>query len=149
MSEKKVLILFAHPAFQKSRANRHLVDAVQNLDGVTFRDLYELYPDFNIQVAKEQQLLLDHDVIVFHVLDEAEVSFPFEGMVDLKDPETGESLVVDAEGIRDDYRETLNELRERYRKECLSAGADYVALDTSMPFDKALLEYLSQRKARF
>ena len=65
MSEKKVLILFAHPAFQKSRANRRLVDAVQNLDGVTFRDLYELYPDFNIQVAKEQQLLLDHDVIVF------------------------------------------------------------------------------------
>jgi uncharacterized protein (DUF58 family) len=90
-----------------------------------------------------------HDVIVFHILDEAEVSFPFEGMVDLKDPETGDSLVVDAEGIRADYLETLNELRERYRKECLSAGADYVALDTSMPFDKALLEYLSQRKARF
>ncbi|MFT5368959.1 MAG: glutathione-regulated potassium-efflux system ancillary protein KefG [Candidatus Latescibacterota bacterium] len=66
MSHKKVLILFAHPAFQKSRANRQLVDAVQNLDGVTFCDLYELYPDFNIHVAKEQQLLLDHDVIVFH-----------------------------------------------------------------------------------
>jgi uncharacterized protein (DUF58 family) len=90
-----------------------------------------------------------HDVIVFHILDEAEVSFPFEGTVDLKDPETGESLVVDAEGIRADYLETLDELRERYRKECLSAGADYVALDTSMPFDKALLKYLSQRKARF
>ena len=90
-----------------------------------------------------------HDVIVFHILDEAEVSFPFQGMVDLKDPETGESLVIDAEGIRADYQETLDELRERYRKECLSVGADYVALDTSMPFDKALLEYLSQRKARF
>jgi uncharacterized protein (DUF58 family) len=90
-----------------------------------------------------------HDVIVFHILDEAEVSFPFRGMVDLKDPETGESLVIDAEGIRADYLETLEELRERYRKECLSVGADYVALDTSMPFDKALLEYLSQRKARF
>ena len=90
-----------------------------------------------------------HDVIVFHILDEAEVSFPFQGMVDLKDPETGESLVIDAEGIRADYLETLEELRERYRKECLSVGADYVALDTSMPFDKALLEYLSQRKARF
>lgn len=63
---RKVLILFAHPAFQKSRANRYLVDAVQNLDGVTFRDLYELYPDFNIHIAEEQQLLVDHDVIVFH-----------------------------------------------------------------------------------
>ena len=37
-----------------------------------------------------------HDVIVFHILDEAEVSFPFSGMVDLKDPESGESLVLDA-----------------------------------------------------
>lgn len=90
-----------------------------------------------------------HDVILFHVLDEAEVSFPFRGMVDLKDPESGQNLVVDADGMRADYREALDELREKYRKECFSMGADYVALDTSMPFDRALLEYLSQRKQRF
>ena len=90
-----------------------------------------------------------HDVIVFHVLDEAEVSFPFKGMVDLKDPETGESLVVDADGIRSDYQETLAELQAMYRRECLKTGIDYVPLDTSMPFDRALVEYLSQRKARF
>jgi len=89
-----------------------------------------------------------HDVILFHVLDEAEVSFPFDGMVDLKDPETGENLVVDASGIRE-FRESVETLREEYRSECLTTGADYVALDTSMPFDKALVEYLSQRKARF
>ncbi len=64
--KKKVLVLFAHPAYQKSRANRQLVEAIQHLDGVTFRDLYELYPDFNIHVAEEQALLTDHDVIVFH-----------------------------------------------------------------------------------
>ena len=90
-----------------------------------------------------------HDVIVFHILDEAEVSFPFDGLVDLKDPETDQSLVIDADGIRADYQETLKELCERYRTECLSAGADYVGLDTSMAFDKALVEYLSQRRARF
>ncbi len=90
-----------------------------------------------------------HDVILFHVLDEAEVSFPFAGMVDLKDPETGETLVVDADGIRADYLETLAEMRDRYRHECLKMGVDYIALDTSMPFDRALVEYLSQRKARF
>ena len=90
-----------------------------------------------------------HDVIVFHVLDEAEVSFPFDGIVDLKDPETGESLVLDAAGMRADYQETLKDLCGRYRKECLAIGADYVELNTSMPFDKALVEYLSQRKARF
>jgi uncharacterized protein (DUF58 family) len=90
-----------------------------------------------------------HDIIVFHVLDEAEVNFPFDGMVDLKDPETEQSLILDAAGIRADYLETLRELRDRYRKECLSIGADYVSLDTSLAFDKALLEYLSQRQARF
>jgi uncharacterized protein (DUF58 family) len=90
-----------------------------------------------------------HDIILFHVLDEAEVTFPFDGMVDLKDPETDESMVIDADGIRSDYLETVSELCNQYRSECQSIGADYVQLDTSMPFGTALLEYLSQRKARF
>lgn len=90
-----------------------------------------------------------HDVILFHVLDEAEVSFPFDGTVDLKDPETGENLVLDAASMRGDYLDALRELRENYRRDCFAAGIDYVPLDTSMPFDKALLEYLSQRQARF
>jgi glutathione-regulated potassium-efflux system ancillary protein KefG len=66
MAHKKVLVLFAHPAFQKSRVNKKMVDAIEGLDGVTFRDLYELYPDFNIHVAEEQEVLVEHDVIVFH-----------------------------------------------------------------------------------
>ena len=90
-----------------------------------------------------------HDVILFHVLDEAEATFPFQGMVDLKDPESGESLVLDAEGIRGDYLETLEALCGRYEKEYQSMGVDYVRLDTSMRFDRALVGYLSQRRARF
>lgn len=90
-----------------------------------------------------------HDVILFHVLDEAEVHFPFDGMVDLKDPESGQNLVVDADGMRADYLDAIKELCDTYRKECSKAGVDYVALNTSQPFDKALLEYLSQRQARF
>lgn len=90
-----------------------------------------------------------HDVILFHVLDEAEVGFPFKGMVDLKDPETGQTMILDADGLRSDYREAVEEFRGKYRRECLSIGADYVPLDTSMRFDRALLEYLSRREARF
>lgn len=90
-----------------------------------------------------------HDVILFHILDEAEVSFPFDGMVDLKDPESGENLVVDADGMRSDYLDAMRELCEKYKRECSAAGVDYVTINTSQPFDKALLEYLSQRKARF
>jgi uncharacterized protein (DUF58 family) len=90
-----------------------------------------------------------HDVILFHILDEAEVTFPFSGSVDLLEPESDDHEIVDADGIRSEYLSALNELRERFRSTCLGIGADYVPLDTSMPFDKALLEYLSQRQARF
>jgi glutathione-regulated potassium-efflux system ancillary protein KefG len=62
---KQVLILFAHPALQKSRVNRVLIEGLRELPGVTFHDLYEAYPDFDIDVRREQQLLLDHDIVVF------------------------------------------------------------------------------------
>ena len=62
---KKILVLFAHPALEKSRVNHVLVNAVRDLDGVTVNDLYEEYPDFFIDVAREQALLLDHDVLIF------------------------------------------------------------------------------------
>ncbi|MEP3478884.1 MAG: DUF58 domain-containing protein [Fuerstiella sp.] len=90
-----------------------------------------------------------HDVILFHVLDEAEVTFPFSGSVDLLEPESSDHQIVDAAGIRGDYLKAVQELRDRFREECFAIGADYVALDTSQPFDKALAEYLYQRQARF
>jgi glutathione-regulated potassium-efflux system ancillary protein KefG len=61
----QILILFAHPALEKSWVNRHLIQAVHGLDSVTIHDLYETYPDFNINVKFEQDLLLAHDIIVF------------------------------------------------------------------------------------
>jgi glutathione-regulated potassium-efflux system ancillary protein KefG len=60
----RVLVLFAHPALEKSRVNRHLIYAADGLEGVTFHDLYEEYPDFQIDVAREQELLRAHDVII-------------------------------------------------------------------------------------
>jgi len=60
----KVLILFAHPAFQKSRINRELVYAVKPISGITFNDLYEQYPEFDINVNREKELLLEHDCII-------------------------------------------------------------------------------------
>lgn len=63
---KKILILFAHPAFQKSRINKALIHSVQNLEGVTINNLYDKYPDFFIDVKAEQKLLLEHDIIIWH-----------------------------------------------------------------------------------
>ena len=62
----KVLVLFAHPRLEKSRSNKALLKALPRHADITFRDLYELYPDFNVDVAREQALLLTHDIIVWH-----------------------------------------------------------------------------------
>jgi uncharacterized protein (DUF58 family) len=90
-----------------------------------------------------------HDVILFHILNEAEVAFPFEGMVELEEPETRERLTLDADNFRRDYLAELDAFREAYRRECFRTGIDYVPLDTSMQFDKALTGYLAGRKARY
>lgn len=63
---KKILVLLAHPKYEKSRANKVLLNAVASLPGLTVRDLYELYPDFNIDPAAEQAVLLEHDIVVWH-----------------------------------------------------------------------------------
>lgn len=61
-----ILVLFAHPALEKSRVNQVLVEVVQGLEGVTFNDLYEAYPEFDVDVRREQELLETHDVVVLH-----------------------------------------------------------------------------------
>lgn len=89
-----------------------------------------------------------HDVILFHILDAAEVGFPFRGLVEFEEPETGEKLQIDADGFRNDYQQEIAAFRETYRRECFQSGIDYVPLDTSMPFDRALAEYLATRRQR-
>lgn len=60
----RILILFAHPAFERSRIHRQMVRAVAELPDITFHDLYEAYPAFDIDIPREQALLQDHDLII-------------------------------------------------------------------------------------
>jgi glutathione-regulated potassium-efflux system ancillary protein KefG len=60
----RVLVIFAHPAFERSRVNRALVAAARATEGVTVHDLYEAYPDFLIEARHEQRLLEEHDAVV-------------------------------------------------------------------------------------
>jgi glutathione-regulated potassium-efflux system ancillary protein KefG len=62
---KKILVIFAHPAYRRSRINSGLRSAIEGLDGITIHDLYDCYPDFLIDVAREQKLCEEHDVIVY------------------------------------------------------------------------------------
>lgn len=89
-----------------------------------------------------------HDVILFHVLDEAETRFPFHGRVELYDPESGERIPGVADGLKQGYLDALEEFRDRFRRECSQSRVDYVELDTSVQFDRALIEYLTRRRGR-
>ena len=90
-----------------------------------------------------------NEIILFHILDEAEVHFPFDGIVEFEDVEEHDRLTIDARSMRGDYLQTLGEFQEFYRTECLKANIDYVPMDTSVSFDKALMQYLVQRQKRF
>lgn len=62
---KNILVIYAHPSTHLSRANRRLAEAARGVPGVQVHDLYDTYPDFYIDVAREQALLAAADVIVF------------------------------------------------------------------------------------
>jgi glutathione-regulated potassium-efflux system ancillary protein KefG len=63
---RKILILFAHPRLENSRINKQLLVRIPAAENVTLHDLYEAYPDFNIDVEREKELLLRNDVIIWH-----------------------------------------------------------------------------------
>jgi uncharacterized protein (DUF58 family) len=90
-----------------------------------------------------------NEIILFHILDEAEAHFPFDGVIEFEDAEDHNKLTIDARGMRNDYLRTLGEFQDFYRSECAKANIDYVPMDTSVSFDKALLEYLLSRQKRF
>jgi glutathione-regulated potassium-efflux system ancillary protein KefF len=60
-----ILILYAHPQAARSIANRALIDAVQGLPGVALHPLYDVYPDFSIDVAAEQARVAAAHTIVW------------------------------------------------------------------------------------
>ncbi len=86
-----------------------------------------------------------HEVIVFHVMDRSELTFPFEGSVMFRDLETGERLNTDAGSLRSEYLREVKGFLESYKKGCGASSVDYVLMDTHTPFDYALSAYLSRR----
>ncbi|MFZ1946403.1 MAG: DUF58 domain-containing protein [bacterium] len=87
-----------------------------------------------------------HEVIVFHVLDPYEVTFPFEHEVILRDLETSEEVPAVPWEIRREYVRRVASWIDRYRVVLRQSGIDYVPLRTSTTYDVALLSYLEKRQ---
>lgn len=97
----------------------------------------------------QQMRSMGHEVIVFHILDDAELNFPFQEASEFVDLESGASLLTSASAIREDYLAAVSEYTEFCRKQCQSHGVDYCLLNTSEPLDKALAAYLTRRGRSF
>ena len=88
------------------------------------------------------------DVLVFHVLDPAELTFPFDRVTRFEDLETGDEVVVVPSVVRESYLKEIRGLVALYERELRLAGIDYYLVDTSRALDFALLSYLSARAQR-
>ena len=111
---------------------------------VLISDLYE-DPDVVLR-ALSRLRARGHDVIVFHLLDPAEVSFPFEEAAPFEDLETGERMPIVPETLRDEYREQMSAHLAALADRMTRSQVDYALFETSRPLDHALFAYLSRRE---
>jgi len=88
------------------------------------------------------------DVIVFHLVDPAERTFPFQRAARFRDVELGDELMAVPSIVRQQYLDALQRAIDGYRRELGSVGVDYQLLDTSTPLEFALMAYLSTRVKR-
>ncbi|PYS39298.1 MAG: DUF58 domain-containing protein [Acidobacteria bacterium] len=110
---------------------------------VLISDLYD-EPD-NIIAGLKALRAKGNDIIVFHIMDNFELTFPFEDMAQFEDMETKRKLHVIPEYLRKQYLMILNEHMERIRKELSGTRIDYCLMDTSKPLDMGLFTYLAAR----
>ncbi|MBN2579684.1 MAG: DUF58 domain-containing protein [Pirellulales bacterium] len=89
-----------------------------------------------------------HDLLVFHVMDDDELDFPFSGPTRFNDLETPEHLRCNPRALREGYLNALNAYLEEVRRGCTRHQVDYLLLRTRQPLDTALAAFLSHRLGR-
>jgi uncharacterized protein (DUF58 family) len=85
------------------------------------------------------------DVVVFHVIDPDELTFPFERASKFRDMEMGDEVMAVPSVVRSAYLSELHRVLDIYKRDLRSMGVDYSLLDTSSPLEFALMSYLSNR----
>lgn len=108
-------------------------------------DFYE--ESTQVAAAVRQLRQRGNDVIVLHVLDRAELDFPYENAMTVVDLESGEKLPVVPETLQAEYRGLVTHHLDEIGRRMVEHGFDYMLLDTSKPLDHALFHYLAARAA--
>lgn len=149
--------------------HNHLMSIIQSLDGIAptdksdisrvlrylaeeeprrgmmiiFSDLFTPRPALfrALKLLKQR----GHDVLVFHILDDDELDFPFSGPTRFDGLETDDRLNCNPRALRDGYLESLNRFLEEIRRGCTQNACDYRLVRTSEPLDAALASFLEVR----
>jgi len=135
----------------KAGGETHLAGPMHDLaDGLKRRGLIILISDLlddpeAVMSALQHFRFQGHDVIIFHLMDNAELTFPFDTMTEFTDLETHAKATVSAEGVKPVYMEELKAFLDVYEKGCADVLADYKLFDTCQPLELALSEYLYRR----
>jgi uncharacterized protein (DUF58 family) len=111
---------------------------------ILISDLYE-DPELLVDVLKPYRFG-GHDMAVFHVLDPAEISFPYDQPSRFVDLESGEEVPVVPDKFADEYRRLVQEHITALSTRCTDARIDYTLLRTTDPLDEALFSYLGNRE---
>jgi uncharacterized protein (DUF58 family) len=111
---------------------------------VLISDFYE-EPEAVLDAIKPLKFL-GNDLIVFHVLDPAEIDFGYEDASSFEDLESGEQIPVVPEALADTYRQLIREHSDALRSKFSELRIDYALLNTAQPLDYALFNYLSMRE---
>lgn len=100
----------------------------------------------------ERQLALlgamGHDLVLFHVMDRAEIDFTFDKAAHFRDAETGDERFVDPTAVRTTYLDNLQHHRDFIRRACERQGMEYHWAPTDTPIEQVLFEFLSKRARR-
>ena len=147
--------LLGHLAAAETGGRTDLVRAISDLAHmIKHRGLIMLFSD--LLAGKDEVIdavgrlrYRGHDVIVFHVLDSAERTFPYEDFARFIDPETGENLQIDPRAARRAYLDALGAFEAELREIFVSERIDYVPIDTAVTFDRALVSFLANRRSHY
>ena len=136
---------------KKTDVVRPLTDLAANLNRKSLVILISDMLDDETRIVRALQQLrsMGNDVIAFHVMDDAELNFPFKEASEFIDLENNESYKASPVAIRKGYMENLTRFLDYCKKQCQTSGVDYCMLNTTKPLDQALSSYLSKRAKSF
>jgi uncharacterized protein (DUF58 family) len=152
LSHLRTLISLLEPAVP-SRGTGTGRALAQVAEAVRRRGLIVLFSDLlddphEVARGLKQLRQRGHEVLVFHVLAQDEVTFPFERMTRFEGLESADRLLADPRALREAYLSEFQAFQAEIKSACLASRMDYQVMDTSKPLDVALATYLAQRTGR-